>query len=87
MVKWKCYYCGKEVQENEKCNCKKSKEMWRYITTNTVKTDEKYVCLCGYDKFKTVFHMDLSDSYSTTYECDKCGNRIGIHSQRMESWW
>ena len=87
MSEWKCYHCGKEVQEKEKCNCEKSKEKWAYITTNAVKSGKEYVCSCGNNGFKKSFHMDFADSYSTTYECSKCGNHIGVHFQRKESWW
>lgn len=87
MYKWKCYYCEKELGENESCNCEKSKEKWGCITTNAVKSNNGYICQCGNNSFKLISHMDFADSYSYAYKCDKCGNCIGVHFQRKESWW
>jgi 5-methylcytosine-specific restriction endonuclease McrA len=82
MNKWKCYYCGKELREGEECTCEKSKEKKNYITTNTVKTDKGYKCLCGNGEFEMISHMDFSDRYTHTYKCTKCGNCIGLDFQR-----
>jgi len=87
MSQWKCYYCGKEVQEKEQCNCEKSKEGWGYITTNAVKSENGYKCPCGNENFTTISHIDFSDSYSSTYKCSKCENHIGVHFQRKDSWF
>ena len=84
---WKCFHCEKELRENEKCFCKKSKERWGYITINTIRSGKEYVCPCGNNSFKLISHMDYKDSYSSTYECNKCGNHIGVCFQRVESWW
>jgi predicted SprT family Zn-dependent metalloprotease len=87
MYEWKCYYCEKELGENESCNCEKSKERWGYITSNVNKSDKEYICTCGNNTFTMISHMDFSDSYSYTYRCTKCGNHIGLHFQRAESEW
>ncbi len=81
-MNWKCYYCETELKEGQECSCEDTKNKKAYITSNAVKTDNGYGCKCGEVQFKKVAHMDFTDFYSTTYECTKCGNHIGVQFQR-----
>ena len=82
MNRWKCTHCDKEVSKNQNCDCKKSKQSWSYITINAVKGDNGYKCICGNSVFTILSHIDFNNSCSFTYQCNKCGNCIGLHFQR-----
>jgi hypothetical protein len=82
MVEWKCFYCEKHLKEYEQCDCEKAKEKSAYITTNTIKVNNNYVCKCGNDKMKMSSHIDFTKHYSYGYNCSKCGSSIGIQFER-----
>lgn len=86
-VKWKCFYCEAEVEEDKHCNCEKSQKQWSYITVDAVRTNQGYACPCGNDSFKSVMHLDSEDSCSYVYECTKCQHHITINKQRSKDWY
>lgn len=76
-----CTNCKKEVSNETKlCECGGHNFAFGDLKIQ----DNKIVCKCGNDSFRTGVHIDCTDKATTTMTCVRCGNVCGLEYYRDE---
>lgn len=73
-----CLSCGIETDpDKNECECGSKNLVYGKLFKFS---NKKIFCACGEEKFRMTLHLNRSPYYNKTYQCQGCGNVIGMQT-------